>query len=31
MLISRFLRVLIEFFIVSCKAFSWLEEPSIGQ
>jgi len=29
-LIWRFLRVLIEFFIVSCKALSWREEPSIG-
>jgi len=29
-LTSRFLRVLIEFFIVSCKALSWREEPSIG-
>jgi len=28
-LISRFLRVLIEFFIVSCKALSWREEPSM--
>jgi len=29
-LTSRFLIVLIEFFIVSCKALSWREEPSIG-
>jgi len=29
-LISRFLRVLIEFFMVSCKTLSWREELSIG-
>jgi len=29
-LTSRFLRVLIELFIVSCKTLSWREEPSIG-
>jgi len=29
-LISRFLRELIEFFIVSCKALSWRDEPSIS-
>jgi len=29
-LTSWFIRVLIEFLIVSCKALSWREEPSIG-
>jgi len=28
--ISRFLKVFIEFLIVSCKALSWREEPCIG-
>jgi len=28
-LISMFLRVLIEFLVVSCKALSWRGEPSI--
>jgi len=29
-LTSRFLRVLIEFLVMSCKALSWRKEPSIG-